>query len=236
MEPIILDDVPFELNVAQLERTLRIDEDSDGATEFQGLAEVAQRIGRPKALYGAAFISAKGEDSVVVEGIELQSRVLRVNLEDAHRIFVYLATCGSELDDWSQAQDDVLRQYWAEAIKAAALSAARRALDAHIVHEHAPGRLATMSPGSLLDWPIKWQRALFSLLGDPASAIGVRLTDSFLMIPNKSVSGIRFPTEGSFESCQLCPRAVCPGRRALYDQGLYDRKYRSGTEELRGMG
>ena len=236
MEPIILDDVPFELNVAQLERTLRIDGDSDDASEFEDLVAVTQGVARPKALYRVVYVSHKGEDSVLVEGIELQSRVLRVNLEDAYRIFAFVATCGTELDEWSHAQDDMLHQYWAEAIKAAALSAARRALDAHIVHEHAPGRLATMSPGSLLDWPIKWQRALFSLLGDPASAIGVRLTDSFLMIPNKSVSGIRFPTEGSFESCQLCPRAVCPGRRALYDQGLYDRKYRSGTEELRGMG
>jgi hypothetical protein len=40
------------------------------------------------------------------------------------------------------------------------------------------------------------------------------------------VSGIRFPTTESFESCQLCPRAGCPGRRAAYDASLYDRRYR----------
>jgi hypothetical protein len=56
--------------------------------------------------------------------------------------------------------------------------------------------------------------------------VGVRLTDSCLMMPTKSVSGIRFPTETSFESCQLCPRDDCPGRRAPYDSGLYDRRYR----------
>ena len=82
-----------------------------------------------------------------------------------------------------------------------------------------------MSPGSLADWPLEQQRALFAVLGDTEGLIGVRLAESCLMIPTKSVSGMRFPTETSFESCQLCPRAVCPGRRAPYDKGLYDRKY-----------
>jgi hypothetical protein len=78
----------------------------------------------------------------------------------------------------------------------------------------------------LTNWPLSEQGALFALLGDPHEAIGVRLTDSYLMVPTKSVSGIRFPTEQSFESCQLCPRERCPGRKAPYDSGLYDRRYR----------
>lgn len=36
------------------------------------------------------------------------------------------------------------------------------------------------------------------------------------MVPVKSVSGIFFPTEIKFESCQLCPREVCISRRAPY--------------------
>ena len=60
------------------------------------------------------------------------------------------------------------------------------------------------------------QRQLFQLLGDVESSIGVRLTDSFLMIPNKTVSGILFPTEVPFYSCQLCTREACPRRRAEY--------------------
>ena len=51
------------------------------------------------------------------------------------------------------------------------------------------------------------------------------LTDTFLMVPIKSVSGIFFPTEVSFESCQLCPRENCIGRRAPYDPALV-KKYR----------
>ena len=51
--------------------------------------------------------------------------------------------------------------------------------------------------------------------------MGVRLTDSFLMVPNKSVSGIFFPAEVTFTSCQLCQRGVCPGRRAPFDPKLH---------------
>jgi len=82
-----------------------------------------------------------------------------------------------------------------------------------------------MSPGSLADWPITQQTQLFTLLGDVEGAIGVQLTDSFLMVPMKSVSGMHFPTEISFHSCSLCPRKECPGRSAPYDEHLWAEKY-----------
>ena len=80
--------------------------------------------------------------------------------------------------------------------------------------------MSAMNPGSLEDWPISEQRQLFSILGDVESLIGVRLTDSFLMLPIKSVSGVYFPKEITFQSCQLCPRERCQGRRAPYDEKL----------------
>jgi hypothetical protein len=82
-----------------------------------------------------------------------------------------------------------------------------------------------MSPGSLADWPITQQEELFSIFGNVEDLIGVKLTESFLMVPLKSVSGIYFPTEIEFVSCQLCPREVCSGRRAPYDPDLA-KKYR----------
>jgi hypothetical protein len=83
-----------------------------------------------------------------------------------------------------------------------------------------------MNPGSLPDWPLSEQKPLFTLLGGGPTTIGVQLKDSFLMVPVKSVSGIWFPTEEKFESCQLCQREKGPGRRAPFDSGLFERKYR----------
>ena len=99
------------------------------------------------------------------------------------------------------------------------------ALNAHLKTCYKLGKTSAMSPGRLANWPIREQRPLFSLLGDPETAIGVHLTESFLMIPNKSVSGIRYPTEESFESCQLCPREGCPNRKAAYEPELYRQRY-----------
>ncbi len=65
--------------------------------------------------------------------------------------------------------------------------------------------------------PIEQQRGLFALLGDVEQAIGVRLTESFLMIPNKTTSGILFPTEADFRSCEVCHRENCPARHAPFN-------------------
>jgi hypothetical protein len=82
-----------------------------------------------------------------------------------------------------------------------------------------------MNPGSLHDWPLKEQRVLFDMLGDPKATIGVELLHTYLMRPAKTVSGLLFTTQDSYVNCRLCPREVCPNRRAGYDPALYATKY-----------
>jgi cobalamin-dependent methionine synthase I len=129
------------------------------------------------------------------------------------------------LENVPDVAGDPLREYWLEEVKAMALGAARSHVREHIDRKYRPGKMSNMAPGSLEDWPVTQQTQLFSLLGDVEGAIGVTLTDSFLMVPLKSVSGMLFPTERSFESCQLCPREGCPGRAAPYDEHLWDQRY-----------
>ena len=74
-------------------------------------------------------------------------------------------------------------------------------------------------------WPLTQQKELFSIFGNAEELIGVRLTSKYLMIPLKSVSGIIFQTETTFETCQLCPREDCIGRRATYEPDLV-KKYK----------
>ncbi|MGD9028207.1 MAG: vitamin B12 dependent-methionine synthase activation domain-containing protein [Anaerolineae bacterium] len=219
-------EISFEPELGSVLRKLRVKEGTGSARKVEHLLTEAQAVARPKAVYGVAYVEQRGDDTVGVDGQTFKSRVLRVNLEPVHRIFPYVATCGTELDDWSSAIDDMLESYWADAIKEMALRSAMRALSAHLQERFRPGRMSRMSPGSLEDWPIYEQRKLFALLGDPEDAIGVRLTDSLIMVPLKSLSGIWFSTEVDFTSCQLCSREICPGRRAPYDETLYDRKYR----------
>lgn len=221
----LLDSIPFQLHPDQLQSALRIKPGSSHLTQVLRLAEQAQVIARPKALYRLAFVDSREADGVVIDGVPMRSRVMRVNLDTIHRVFPYVATCGVELEAWSAGFSDMLERYWADAIKEMALRVAIQALRDQLSERYRLPQLSAMNPGSLGDWPLAAQPALFSLLGDPQAAIGVRLTESLLMLPTKSVSGIYFPTEESFASCQLCPRQGCPSRKAPYQPDLFASKY-----------
>lgn len=218
--------IAFQPSLDLLQEKLRIKPGSSYVKRLETLTAEAQAAARPRALYRVALVDEKGEDFVVLDGVRFSSRILRVNLEPAHRVFPYAATCGVELHEWAESLDDMLERYWADVICELALRSADEALDTHLAQRFQPGQTSSMNPGSLGDWPLREQRALFELLGNPEEKIGVRLLKSCLMVPSKSVSGIQFPTEEGFASCQLCPRIDCSGRRAPYDSELYERKYK----------
>jgi len=220
----VLKDIPVELDKKTLFERAHIDPDSSDAREFERLLEKARAVARPKAVYRESFIDAKGEGTVTIEGVTFSSRTLRTNLDKVERVFAYVATCGHELDGIDLSGGDFMAPFWLDTIKAAALGLSIGYLKNHLDRRFALGKTSTMSPGAgdVTVWPIEQQRALFSLFGDVEGLIGVRLTDSFLMIPNKTVSGIRFPTEVDFRACQLCRRKVCPGRSAPFDKALWD--------------
>jgi hypothetical protein len=227
MEPTILDNIPFELDLEALKKTLRVRESSSLVADLEQMAADAVSVARPKAMYKICLVELQADNRVVVDEVTFTSRVLRVNLEDTHRVFPYVVTCGIELDAWAQGIDGTLRSYWADAMAGLALASAYETLATHLADLYGLGQTSEMNPGSLPDWPLMEQRILFRLLGDPQSAIGVSLSESYLMRPLKSVSGLLFVSEEEFVSCQLCPREDCIGRRASYDQALHESKYQA---------
>jgi hypothetical protein len=232
MDAVVLDDIRFQPDLEGLKKKLRVRDGGGYADRFTRLVHEAEVIARPRALYGVAYVDSSSEASVVVDGIRFDSRVLRVNLENTHRVFPFLGTCGTELHEWAAAQDDILQRYYADEIAEAALRQALGILRARLKERYRLGRTSTMSPGSLPDWPIQAQRPLFALFGNAEELLGVRLTEGLLMVPSKSVSGIRFPTEQTFASCQLCPREGCPSRQAPYDPDLYDKRYQGAQVKV----
>lgn len=223
---IILDSIDFKVNVQELLKRLHMDEDSDDLEDIIKFAELASEIGRPKAMYKEAIIDLKGDDYVVVDGVKFKSRLVRVNLDSVDRVFPYVCTCGRELNEWAKSLDDMLEQYWVDRIMEMALQEAVKAFEDHLETNYKLGTTSNMNPGSLEDWPISQQEELFALLEDPYEKIGVELTDSCLMLPIKSLSGIRFSSDIDFVNCQLCPRERCENRRAEYDHHLYNKRYK----------
>jgi hypothetical protein len=216
--------IPFELDARALIDRVRVEPGTDDARDFEELVRKAREVARPKAAYAECYVEARGESTVRIGGITFTSRALRKNLDRVERVFPLVATCGHEMDRARPACGDPLEEFWWDTIKADLLASARNHLREHLHRRFRLGKTATMSPGAgdASVWPIEQQRELFALLGDVKGRIGVELTDSCLMVPNKTVSGILFPTETDFRTCQVCRREVCPSRSAPFDKELWE--------------
>jgi hypothetical protein len=218
----IIDHINVSISLDQLRKRLHMGPDSD-VSEIQPLVEVAMTLIEPRALYDVRYIQEKLEDTIIVDGVRFKSRVLRKNLDRVERIFPFVITLGPKLGEKQAASSDLLENFYLDTIGNAALNSARKHLKRHLESQFALNKISSMAPGSLADWPIEEQAPLFKLLGDVDASIGVKLTDSLLMLPTKSISGVYFPTEVSFVSCQLCPRERCESRKAKYDEKLVEK-------------
>ena len=221
---ISLVDIPFKLNIQEFQKEFNIKTGTEDYGALKELIGLAQELGRPKVLYKASFIDEKNTDSIMLDDVTFTSPALRLNLEDVERVFPYIATCGTEVEEISFASGDLLCNYWLNAIKLNLLEISIEYLRAQLDKRYKFSKLSSMNPGSgdVTVWPIEQQLELFSIFGDVEALIGVRLTPSFMMFPEMSVSGIFFPTETSFQNCQLCQRENCHHRRAAFDRQLWD--------------
>jgi len=225
MEPIVLDQITFNPSFEDAAKINKIRPESRSADDFGTLLEDARLIAKPKAMYMVTQVGLKDNHHVVLNGSTFSSRVLHVNLSGVHRVFPYVITCGIELYEWKMSFQDSLMQYYADMINSVALHVAIEHVISHLTKTYQLGEPSAMNPGSLEDWPINQQIPLFELVGNPEKSIGVQLSDSLLMIPNQSVSGIRFQNDSGYTNCELCPMETCPSRKARYDRDLYERKF-----------
>jgi hypothetical protein len=219
----ILDRIPVTLDTAAVAKRLRHNPSRASSVNLDELLAQARSLIHIRAVYEISYTGTKGEETVEVAGITFRSRILRRNLDQAQKVFPFIMTAGSALEAAASSAGDLLKQYYLEEMANIALENGAFWLAESLKTRYGFPELASMDPGSLADWPITEQPKLFSIFGDTERLIGVRLTDSMLMVPRKSISGIFFPSEEGFSSCQLCDRTACPARRTPYDGELAER-------------
>lgn len=213
-----LDSIPVQLDPDKVVSRLHLGEKYLEA--IREAIEIAHSLIKPRVVYEVSYVTRKNTDSVDIDDVRFTSRVLRVNLDRVNRVFPYIMTIGAELENKATSSKDLMKQFYLETMGDLALDHIGTYLEEHLTTKYRLGKISEMNPGSLEDWPITEQKPLFSIFGDVHDLIGVKLTESFLMIPRKSVSGIYFPKEVTFYSCQLCPRKNCKERQAPYDETL----------------
>jgi len=227
MKTTIIRDIPFDLKAEDLLPMLNIKPGSNFDDRLRFLLKEALRIARPKAAYKLSSVEHRNDGIVMIDDVQIRSRVMQVNLKECHRAFPFIATCGIELEDWSKTlSNNTLESFWGDTIRLLALLAAMDAFQKHLKKNHGTGTTSSMNPGSLEDWPLPEQHKIFSLLSGAPAEIGVRLTRSAMMIPLKSVSGLEFESGEKFYNCRLCSREKCPARRAPYEEHLFETKYK----------
>jgi hypothetical protein len=115
-------------------------------------------------------------------------------LRGAERALVSVVTIGPELErrvHELQAAGEGLKSYLLDSAGVVALGAvseAIRCLAEEAAADHKWGVSPSLSPGSLVGWPLAGQRELCALL--PLDVIGVQLNSHCVLVPYKSVSGL----------------------------------------------
>lgn len=202
---VVFQDIPVNLDLKDIINKCHLNNEND-IERVTELVDEAIEVARPRGIFKESHIQKRGQDYVIINGIKFNSHVMYINLKDIYKVYPYIVTAGSELETWASNFNDILENYWADIIQKEILEGASNYIFARLKDIYNPGSIAIMNPGSL-DWPISEQKKLFKLLGNYADRIGVRLTDSYLMVPTKSLSGLVFPSTTDFKKLQI----VFPG-------------------------
>jgi hypothetical protein len=216
-------DIPVKLSSKKVENVLRLKKLRGVSADAEKIINEVLPLIKARAAYRVCYITKRGKDWIQLEGRRFTSRILRDNVRDIERVFPYIITIGDGVESRVGDENELLKQYFMETVADMALISARAHFLSRLKKKYRIKRLSNMSPGSLKDWPITEQRPLFDLMEEGSINIQVQLTETMLMLPRKSLSGIYFSTEKDFVSCQLCSRKNCSGRMAEFDEKMYER-------------
>lgn len=207
------------VNVSQevLLSALGMDSGDGRADKIDKLRTAGLEIARPVSLY-IPVQPELADGEVLIGGERFREPFVYEMLSGSQTVVPYVATCGTEIDEWSKQFRDPFEHFAVSKLKELCLF---RMLDElmNFVKESyfdKTKNISAINPGSIREWPLTGQVPLFAVLGSEARDIGVSLSDALWMTPHKSVSGIMFQSDSTYENCQLCPRLDCPNRRADY--------------------
>lgn len=149
-----------------------------------------------------------------------KSRNLSKNLRDCHRILVFAATLGTGADHLIQKYNRL------QMSKAVVMQAAATAMIEEYCDQVCSGLKAEYEAKELYlrprfspgygDFPLDCQQRVLDSL-EAGKRIGIKLTDSLLMMPSKSVTAVMGVSEKPYrcdvKGCEVCAKKDCLYRR-----------------------
>jgi hypothetical protein len=216
----LFDDIAADFDLAALSAELALTPDLPEYAEFGELLAEANRIARPRAALLELPILGRTHDQLTVPGGVFTSRLLVENCA-GEKLILYAASCGPELDALRRPDDDPLRIFWLETLKAAALWRAFSVLKLELDRLDIPD-LKSLDPTDSGTWPVEGLVDLFAVMpGATRDFLQIELTENMYMLPNKSRLGVFFQAaDANFSPCVHCSmRERCAGHRKLPGMG-----------------
>jgi hypothetical protein len=197
--------------------------DESVAGILDGVIKKAYEICHPLVGYKLCQGRLLDHDNIQLNDVSMKiGRIISGYLEQSTLFGVFVATAGEEYDDYLQSlkqSGDIVCEFLADAVGSEITEAAVRYVTQKITDEAATkGFFITnsYSPG-YCGWHVREQKHLFSLL--PAEPCGIKLNDSCLMHPVKSVSGlvgIGLMAELMPYGCAICGLKSCYKRCSVH--------------------
>ncbi len=192
MEKKVITEIPFVIDLEVLNEKMKLRNNKRMLETLEDLIKQAEAVAKPKGIYIEALIEECEEDYIVIGGTKFNSKNLAENVKGVNKVFPYVITSGVEVEELTKEIDDLLDQFLFDGIKTEILLCATNFISQEIKSKYGYKEITYEIPGSLEGWDMIEQRELFALFGDVEGSIGVKLSDSNLMYPSKSVSGIYF--------------------------------------------
>jgi hypothetical protein len=194
--------------------------DEQIVAELEQIIAHANEICLPRAAYRICNGQSASKHFIEIDAIPMKvGSIIAGYLEKATHFGVFVATAGSEYDDYLhqlKAEGDIVKEFLADAVGSEIAEATVRYVTAKIEEDAQQNGYAithSYSPG-YCGWHVREQQALFSIF--PLQPCGIQLNDSSLMHPVKSVSGIVGLGVEIIQSpyaCDICGLQSCYKRK-----------------------
>ena len=180
---------------------------------------------KPLLYYRRNKIEMAGKDSVHLSGgLSFRSRKLSKSMENCEAIVCFIATLGNKVESQTKRlmeENRLSEAYILDAMGSVAVENMVETFHRRMMTKYemeGKGVTLRFSPG-YCDWPLSDQKKLFSVFD--LFHLKVKLTDSCLMLPRKSISGVfgvipsylSLPVR-SYNPCSECEERDCVARRS----------------------
>lgn len=205
--------IDFKLDENLLRKLLKVRRDTLLFEEAMSIANDKIDYVKPKFILKKLEKYKVNETGILIDNIKLNSRILGERIKESPSVFVFVATGGIEIMSHIDSLSDYFEKYVLDQVAYMGCLWALEKMEEALKKIHNISNYISLAPGSLPDWDVIETKKLFELMKEDYKKIGVQILESGMVEPIKTISGILFQSEDSFNSCELCMRQKCPTRR-----------------------